>query len=94
MVVRIMTIIGLIAGVLTTLCWVPQVVRSWRTKSTRDFSWTYLIVLSTGVALWIVYGITRSDIAVFLTNTVTLCLLLFVIGMKLGEERKARARSD
>jgi MtN3 and saliva related transmembrane protein len=88
-----MTIIGLIAGILTTLCWVPQVVRSWRTKSTRDFSWTYLIVLSTGVALWIVYGITRSDIAVLLTNTATLCLLLFLISIKLNEDSRARARS-
>ncbi|HEY0451896.1 SemiSWEET transporter [Actinophytocola sp.] len=89
-----MTIVGLLAGILTTVCWVPQVVRSWRTRSTRDFSWLYLIVLTMGVTLWIVYGIARGDLAVILANVTTLVLLLFLIGIKLDEtRRRQRARS-
>jgi MtN3 and saliva related transmembrane protein len=42
------TTIGLLAGVLTAGCWLPQLRRSWRTRSTTDISWTYLTVLTTG----------------------------------------------
>jgi MtN3 and saliva related transmembrane protein len=87
-----MTVLGFLAGILTTVSWLPQVVRSWRTRSTRDFSWPYLLVFTSGVVLWIVYGFLRDDLAVLLTNTVTLCLLLFMISLKLGEDRR-RARS-
>jgi MtN3 and saliva related transmembrane protein len=86
-----MTFFGLLAGIFTTTSWLPQVVRSWRTRSTRDFSWPYLVVYTTGVVLWIVYGLVRDDLAVFLTNMVTLCLLIFMITLKLGEDRR-RAR--
>jgi MtN3 and saliva related transmembrane protein len=91
--VRVVTIIGFTAGLLTTVSWFPQVVRSWRTRSTRDFSWQYLVVFTTGVVLWTVYGIVRADLAVFLANAVTLCLLLFLIGLKLIEGRSQRERS-
>ena len=78
---------GLFAGVLTTACWLPQLFRSWRTRSTRDFSWLYLIVLTAGVSLWAVYGILRADPAVIIANVVTVCFLLFLLVIKVGERR-------
>ena len=80
-----MTVMGLVAGVLTTGCWVPQMARSWRTRSTRDFSWLYLVVLTVGVSLWAVYGILREDPAVIVANAVTVCFLLFLVAIKVGE---------
>ena len=80
-----MTVMGLVAGVLTTACWLPQLVRSWRTRSTRDFSWVYLIVLTAGVSMWAVYGVLRADLAVIAANVVTVCFLLFLVVIKLGE---------
>ncbi|MFB9902762.1 SemiSWEET family sugar transporter [Allokutzneria oryzae] len=87
-----MTTIGFLAGVLTTACWVPQLLRSWRTRSTADFSWLYLVVITVGVAFWAVYGVWRQDVAVIAANVATLCFLLFLIGLKLSERRREVAR--
>jgi MtN3 and saliva related transmembrane protein len=86
-----MTIMGLVAGGLTTACWLPQLARSWRTRSTRDFSWLYLIVLTVGVCMWAVYGVLRADAAVILANVVTVCFLLFLVTIK---AREAASESD
>jgi MtN3 and saliva related transmembrane protein len=72
----------LLAGTLTTACWLPQLARSWRTRSTRDLSWGYLVVLAVGVALWLVYGVLRDDVPLVLTNMVTLCFLILLIVIK------------
>lgn len=70
------TLLGAMAGLLTTSCWLPQLLRSWRTRSTADISWTYLAVLTSGVGLWIGYGILIGDGAVIATNTATATALL------------------
>jgi MtN3 and saliva related transmembrane protein len=66
---------------------VPQLARSWRTRSTRDFSLLYLIVLTVGVTMWAVYGILRADLAVIIANVVTVGILLFLLTIKLIENR-------
>jgi MtN3 and saliva related transmembrane protein len=70
-----LTVLGLIAGVLTTGCWLPQLVRSWRTRSTNDISWGYLAVLGSGVGLWLVYGLLGRDLAIILANGSGLCAI-------------------
>jgi MtN3 and saliva related transmembrane protein len=77
-----MTFLGLLAGVFTTACWLPQLARSWRTRSTHDFSWGYLLVLSIGISLWLLYGILRRDPAIIASNVVTLMSLLFLTALK------------
>jgi MtN3 and saliva related transmembrane protein len=84
-----MTVMGMLAGVLTTACWLPQLAKSWRTRSTSDFSWLYLIVLTVGVSMWAVYGILRADPAVIVANIVTVCFLLFLVVIKLAELGRA-----
>ena len=66
--------IGYIAGIITTLAFVPQVVRSWRTRSTRDLSLVWLVAFSTGVALWLVYGILLREPPIIAANATTLGL--------------------
>lgn len=84
-----MTILGLAAGALTTGCWLPQLFKAWRTRSARDFSWAYLAVFGTGIVLWICYGIAMRDLAIVVTNTLTISLTLGVVGLKLRFDRFA-----
>jgi MtN3 and saliva related transmembrane protein len=78
------TALGLVAGVLTTGCWLPQLLRSWRTRSTTDFSWAYLAVLTVGIALWLLYGILTTDAAVIVANGTALAALVTLMLFKLS----------
>jgi MtN3 and saliva related transmembrane protein len=80
------TLIGLLAGALITAAWVPQLRQTWKSRSARDISWSYLILFSGGVAMWEVYGILRRDWAIMLTNGLTLILVLSVAFIKYREE--------
>ncbi|MEV0223933.1 SemiSWEET family transporter [Streptomyces sp. NPDC050704] len=91
-----MIVLGLIAGALTTGCWLPQLFKSWRTRSTTDFSWLYLAVFGTGITLWMIYGAMEQDLAIMVTNALTLTLTLAVVGLKcwldvLGPRARPRA---
>lgn len=77
-----MSIVGLAAALLTTLCWVPQLLRAWRTRSANDLSWAYLIVFSAGVALWLAYGISQLDLPIILANAFTLTAVLGLLELK------------
>ena len=77
--------IGFAAGALTTLAFVPQVVKTWRSRSTRDLSATMLSGFAVGLALWLVYGLARSSWPLVLTNAVTLWLVCFLLILKLRE---------
>ncbi len=74
--------LGILAGVLTTGSWIPQALRTIRTRSTHDFSWTYLLMFSTGLACWTGYGIARHDWAVILANVVACVLVLCIVWVK------------
>jgi MtN3 and saliva related transmembrane protein len=76
-------LIGFAAGSLTTLAYVPQVVRTWRTRSARDLSLGMLIALSAGVSLWLTYGIVLGAWPIIIANALTLVLSLVLIVFKL-----------
>ncbi len=80
-------IVGLIAGTLTTLSFLPQVFRVWRTRSTGDISLAMYAVFCTGVFLWILYGYWIGSWAVILANILTLILAGFILVMKIYFER-------
>ncbi|MFC4532670.1 SemiSWEET family sugar transporter [Sphaerisporangium dianthi] len=87
------TALGLVAGVLTTASWLPQLRRSWRTRSTDDLAWSYLVMLSAGVGLWLTYGVAVADVAVVAANAVTLAALGALIALKgVGRGREEAAR--
>jgi MtN3 and saliva related transmembrane protein len=74
--------LGLLAGALTTGCWLPQLLRAWRTRSTGDLSWLYLVVLSAGIALWLAYGVANRDVAIVATNGLTLAAVVILGSLK------------
>ena len=87
-----MVVVGLIAGALTTACWIPQVVRSFRHRNAHAFDWRYLTMITTGVAMWFVYGLLRGDLAIELANGITLLLTLGMVAMKIEHGREAAAK--
>ena len=76
-------ILGLIAAVLTTGAFVPQVYKTWKEKSTKDISLTMYLVLLTGVLLWMVYGLYLGSLPIILANGITAILLFFMLVMKI-----------
>jgi MtN3 and saliva related transmembrane protein len=75
-------LIGLAAGSLTTISFVPQVLKIWRTKSGRDVSYGMFLLFSLGVLLWLIYGLALDAMPVIAANAVTLVLALVVLGLK------------
>lgn len=82
------TILGLVAAACTTLCYVPQVRKAWQTGSTGDLSFKMLAALSTGLALWLVYGILKGDWAIILANAATLALVGVLAVLKYREKQR------
>ena len=77
------TLLGFVAGGLTTLSFVPQVLKTWRSRRCDDLSWAMLLSFAGGVLLWIVYGALVSEAPVVVANAVTLALILMIVSMKL-----------
>ena len=77
------TAIGLVAAVLTTAAFLPQVIKTWRTRRTRDISLGMFLVLCLGICLWLVYGLLRGDLPLILANAVTLALAGTILVFKL-----------
>jgi MtN3 and saliva related transmembrane protein len=82
----VQTLLGLAAATLTTGCWLPQLVRSWRTRSVGDISWLYLLVLGTGISLWLAYGVVARDVVIVLANASTLAAIGSIAGIKAKTE--------
>ena len=77
------TVVGLVAGFLTTIAFVPQVTKIWKTKSAKDVSLPTFLAFAIGVALWIVYGIMKQEPPIIIWNAVTLALAVAIVVMKL-----------
>lgn len=77
------TLIGLLAGSLTTIAFLPQVIQTWKTKSTKDISLGMFLTFCTGVLLWIIYGILVKDIPLIVANVATLSLASTILWFKL-----------
>jgi MtN3 and saliva related transmembrane protein len=77
------TLIGYFAGFLTTIAFVPQVLKTWKSKSASDLSLGMFLVFSLGVFCWLIYGILLAEVPMVFWNTVTLFLALALLIMKL-----------
>ncbi|WP_280769606.1 SemiSWEET transporter [Salipaludibacillus daqingensis] len=80
---RIIAIIGLLAAVLTTVSFLPQAIKTIKEKNTESISLGMYTLFTTGVFLWLVYGIMIKDIPIIAANLVTFALASFILGMKL-----------
>lgn len=80
---NLVTTLGLIAGTLTTIAFIPQITKTWKSKSAQDVSLGMLITFSTGVLLWLTYGLFIHALPVILANLVTFVLTLIILVLKI-----------
>ena len=81
------TIVGFIAGFVTTAANLPQVWKTYRNKSGEGLSFRMLLMLGIGVGLWLIYGIMSKSLPLIVTNALVLLLILLLLGMKLKFDR-------
>jgi MtN3 and saliva related transmembrane protein len=76
-------IIGYLGGIFSSISFLPQVIRIWKTKSAQDLSMATLLLLATNVTLWLIYGITIASTPLWLTNAIVLIMVLTMIVFKI-----------
>ncbi len=80
--------IGFAAGTLTTIAFLPQVQRTWTTKSADDMSLAMLLTFTTGVFLWLIYGLYLTAWPIILTNAITFILTFTILVLKLKYQKR------
>ena len=75
--------IGFFAALCTTIAFVPQAIKVYQTKSTKDISILMFLIFTVGVLSWLIYGLIINDYPVILANAVTLILSLFILVYKI-----------
>jgi MtN3 and saliva related transmembrane protein len=78
----IIVIIGYVAALLTTVSFIPQAIKTIRTKNTQGISLAMYLMFSVGVFCWLIYGIATKNMPVLLANGVTLCFALVILFYK------------
>jgi len=76
-------ILGFVAAVLTTACWLPQALRTIRTKDTKSLSLVTQSAFTLGVALWLIYGIIAGNAPIIFANSITFVLVALILALKL-----------
>ncbi len=84
----LITLLGFAAGTLTTVSFVPQVHKAWRTKRCDDLSLTMLLAFGTGVVLWLLYGLLLRAAPIIAANAVTLALIFWLLYLKFHYRQK------
>ncbi len=79
-------LLGLSAGTLTTIAFIPQLIKTWQTKSAKDVSFAMFLLFMLGVLLWGIYGLQIHSIPVIIANTLTFILASFIIILKISFE--------
>ncbi len=84
------TLIGLAAAFCTTVSYIPQIKKVWETGETEDISLKMFLILATGIALWIVYGLLQGDGVIIFANSVSLVFLGTILFFKLRDVFRGR----
>jgi MtN3 and saliva related transmembrane protein len=87
-------VLGLAAGFLTTLGFVPQIIKSWRSKRIDEVSLLMPLLLSLGMFLWLLYGVFKEDMPIIIWNAIALSLNMALVGLLLYFGRKHRQDRD
>ena len=77
------TLIGLLAAVVSTVGFAPQVIKVYRTRMTRDLSLGSYLILLSGLFLWLIYGLLLGNLPIILGNTTACSMAAYIIYMKL-----------
>jgi len=80
---NVFEILGMLAAIITTGAFLPQVYKTWKTKNTKGLSLTMYVSFFIGVSLWFVYGFYLNSLPMILANIVTTISTLILIGLKL-----------
>ena len=81
-------ILGLFAGTLTTIAFVPQLIKVWQSKSAKDISYVMFILFISGIVLWEIYGWGIHSLPVVLFNVITFILGLAILILKFIFDRR------
>ena len=81
-------VLGMTAGGLTTVSLLPQVIKTWKSKSAADISSGMFVLFSSGVFLWLLYGLALGASPIIISNAVTLALALLILILKLHYQRR------
>ena len=76
-------LVGSVAAIITTLAWLPQIMKILRERQARDISLVTTATLASGVFLWVVYGLAIGSLPVILANTVSFLFIATIVGLKL-----------
>ncbi|MGB5106969.1 MAG: SemiSWEET transporter [Candidatus Zixiibacteriota bacterium] len=77
------TILGLFAGACTTFSFVPQLIKILRSRSTSDISLWMYIVFSSGILMWLIYGLLIADLPIIIANAVALFITITILSLKI-----------
>jgi MtN3 and saliva related transmembrane protein len=77
------TVIGIIAGIFTSASMLPQVIKMFKEKKASQVSIAMIVVLITGVSLWIWYGILKDDFPIIVTNSFSLLINIVMIILRI-----------
>ncbi|MDP2357170.1 MAG: SemiSWEET transporter [Beijerinckiaceae bacterium] len=81
------TVIGTLAAICTTISYAPQIRKCWKTGQADDLSLRMFLLLTAGIALWVVYGFLRGDMVIIVANSISLCLLAIILYFKVRPQR-------
>ena len=76
-------ILGYSAGFITSLTFLPQVIKTWKVKSAKDISLMMFVIAAVNEVMWIVYGALLNNWVIILTNSIVLAMSLIMIFFKL-----------
>jgi MtN3 and saliva related transmembrane protein len=82
--------IGYVAALLTTVSFVPQVFKIYRSKSAKDVSLYMFLLFTMGIVLWLIYGLSQKIWPIIIANTVTLVLSLSILIMKMVYDKRGK----
>lgn len=84
---------GTAAAVLSTAAFIPQVLKTWKTKKAEDVSYALLVAFCSGCFCWVIYGYLIQAYAVLIANTITLSLNLVILGLKFSFDKAKSAKA-
>ena len=79
----VIEILGLAAGTITSITFLPQVIRIWKTKSVKDLSMAMVLLLVAGTICWLTYGLLNKDTAIIYTNVIVLIMSFTIFYFKI-----------
>ena len=86
-------LIGSLAAILTMFSFLPQIIKTYKSKSARDVSLVTLFQLSLGVTLWMIYGVYLKNMIIIVANAVTLTTLIVLVFFYFNYGRKSNEES-